>query len=91
MALWKLGFEVGVAFGLNARLRRLLAVAHVDVLDLLPAANDLGKRRKAHAVEALVVHKIDEELRGARVRAGRRKRERLLEIRALDRIVLQLG
>ena len=62
--------EIGFALGRDFLLIGLLSVARVDLLHHVEAIRHFAKRGEAHAVEALVVSKIDEELSGARVGAG---------------------
>ena len=64
--------QVLVSLGLQTSLRRAfairpiaaaaLAVACIDLVNDLHALRDLGKRRKAHAVQVRVVGQVDEDL-----------------------------
>eukprot|EP00964_Phaeocystis_antarctica_P065020 scaffold39159_cov59-Phaeocystis_antarctica.AAC.5 len=92
----ELRVEVRVALGLDLGLvgpvaaGRALTVAALELLDHVchAVAEHFGKRREARGVEEVVVHQVDEELRGARVRTARRKRERALGVGVLLRWVV---
>src|SRR5580704_15754970 len=62
--------EIRFAQGGDAALVGLLAVTAVNLFHNIEAAGHFTERSEAHLVELRVVPGVDEELRGARVRAG---------------------
>ena len=55
----------------------MLPAIAANTSQLLDVVEYLGKRSKPHAVEPLIINKVDEQLRRPAVLAARRKRHRV--------------
>src|ERR1700683_2049495 len=92
--LGKLSCQIGVAFTLDAVLRRsapagaAFAVIGIEAIDDIHARYDLAERRKALPVESGVVGEIDEHLGGAGVGTRGGERNVAPPVALFHRIVL---
>src|SRR5579875_140536 len=73
-----------------ALIRTVVPIAAIERIHHRHAFDDFPEWRKAHAVKARIIHKIDENLCRPRVRPGHRVRDVAAQIRFLHRIIFDV-
>src|SRR6202034_66560 len=86
----KILVKIRFALAGDRALVRALAVATVELLDDVHAGDHFAERGEALAIEKRIVAEIDEQLRGAGIRASRGEGERARRVALGDFIVLDV-